>query len=139
MMEASKIAENAPPPAENAASAEGDNQERVLKFQQNFRGERPNGEGVRDGLKRDWSSAIDLVNEAFEAIRLADERAVAAENYHQQLVQHHKEQVKGLEARIAAAEKRGDVAETRLKEAENWLARFHDTIVDGFQRTFTSK
>ena len=139
-MEATKIAENPPPALENGAMIDGDSQERVLKFQSNFRGDRPNGQdGARDGLKRDWSSAIDLVNEAFEAIRLADERAVAAESYHQQLVQHHKEQVKGLEARIATSEKRADVAETRLKEAENWLARFHDTIVDGFQRTFTAK
>ena len=138
-MEASKIiAENAPP--EGQSALDGDSQERVLKFSSNFR-DRPAGQGGDrgEGLKRDWSSAIDLVNEAFEAIRLADERAIAAENYHQQLVQHHKEQVKGLEARIGAAEKRADAAEGRLKDAEAWLARFHDTIVDGFQRTFASK
>lgn len=138
-MEASKvIAENAPPPPENLPALEADAQERVLKFSSNFR-DRPAGQDRVEGLKRDWSSAIDLVNEAFEAIRLADERAVAAENYHQQLVQHHKEQVKNLETRIAASEKRAEAAEGRLKEAENWLARFHDTIVDGFQRTFASK
>lgn len=136
-MEATKvIVDNAPPPGD-AQATEADLQERVLKFSSNFR-DRPAGDRG-EGLKRDWSSAIDLVNEAFEAIRLADERAVAAENYHQQLVQHHKEQVKNLEARITVSEKRAETAEARLKDAENWLARFHDTIVDGFQRTFAAK
>ncbi len=139
-MDAPKAVSEAPPLADQAlatpAAPEAD-RDRVLKF--SFK-DRNNGSGERgDPLKRDWSSAIDLVNEAFEAIRLADERAVAAENYHQQLIQHHKEQVKSLEGRIAAAEKRADTAEARLKDAESWLARFHDTIVDGFQKTFTSK
>ena len=136
-MEAKAIVETAPPPGEPQGSPEADLQERVLKFSSNFR-DRPAGERG-EGLKRDWSSAIDLVNEAFEAIRLADERSVAAENYHQQLVQHHKEQLKTLEGRIAASEKRAETAEARLKDAETWLARFHDTIVDGFQRTFSAK
>lgn len=137
-MDAPKVVSEAPPAADQqpAQAAEAD-RDRVLKF--SFK-DRNNGSPERaDPLKRDWSSAIDLVNEAFEAIRLADERAVAAENYHQQLIQHHKEQVKSLEGRIAAAEKRADTAEARLKDAESWLARFHDTIVDGFQRTFASK
>ncbi len=139
-MEASKVIADGAPPPDMQPALDGDSQERVLKFSSNFR-DRPNGQGGQggEGMKRDWSSAIDLVNEAFEAIRLADERAIAAENYHQQLVQHHKEQVKGLEARIAASDKRAEFAEGRLKDAENWLARFHDTIVDGFQRTFASK
>ena len=138
-MEASKVAAETPVVAEGQPLPEAESQERVLKFSSNFR-DRPNGQpGERSDMKRDWSSAIDLVNEAFEAIRLADERAVAAENYHQQLVQHHKEQVRNLESRIAASDKRAETAEQRVKEAEAWLARFHDTIVDGFQRTFASK
>ena len=43
--------------------------------------------------KRDWSSAIDLVNEACEAVRLAEERAMTAERYSQQLNQYYAEQV----------------------------------------------
>jgi chromosome segregation ATPase len=135
-MDAPKVISEAPPAAEQPAPNTEADRDRVLKF--SFK-DRSNGSERADPLKRDWSSAIDLVNEAFEAIRLADERAVAAENYHQQLIQHHKEQVKSLEGRIAAAEKRADTAEARLKDAESWLARFHDTIVDGFQRTFASK
>lgn len=120
-----------------------DGPERVLKFSPSFKdrvapltaltGDRNNPP------KRDWSSALDLVNEAFEAIRIAEERAAAAEEYHQQLVVHHGEQMRALEARLMATERRAEAAEGRAKEAEGWLAKFHDTIVDGFQRTFITK
>lgn len=95
-------------------------------------------EGAGSG-KRDWSSALDLVSEAFEAIRMADERAAASEEYQAELVQRHADQVKVLETRIAAAEKRADAAENRAKIAEGWLSKFHDTIIDEFQRTFASR
>lgn len=83
--------------------------------------------------KRDWSSAIDLVNEACEAVRLAEERAATAERYSQQLNQYYAEQVKGLELRLQTAEKRADAANGRAAEAEEWLVRFHDAIVNGFK------
>jgi hypothetical protein len=83
--------------------------------------------------KRDWSSAIDLVNEACEAVRLAEERASTAERYSQQLNQYYAEQVRGLELRLQSAEKRADAANTRAAEAEEWLVRFHDAIVTGFK------
>ncbi len=95
-------------------------------------------EGTGSG-KRDWSSALDLVSEAFEAIRMADERAAASEEYQAELVQRHADHVKVLETRIAAAEKRADAAETRAKAAEGWLSKFHDTIIGEFQRTFASR
>jgi hypothetical protein len=83
--------------------------------------------------KRDWSSAIDLVNEACEAVRLAEERASTAERYSQQLNQYYAEQVKGLELRLQTAEKRAEAANARAAEAEEWLIRFHDAIVTGFK------
>jgi hypothetical protein len=89
--------------------------------------------------KRDWSSALDLVTEAFEAIRLADERAAAAEEYQADLVQRHADQVRAMEGRLTVAERRADVAENRAKVAEGWLSKFHDTIIDEFQRTFVSR
>ena len=89
--------------------------------------------------KRDWSSALDLVTEAFEAIRLADERAAAAEEYQADLVQRHADQVRAMEGRVAVAERRADAAENRAKIAEGWLSKFHDTIIDEFQRTFVSR
>jgi hypothetical protein len=83
--------------------------------------------------KRDWSSAIDLVNEACEAVRLAEERASTAERYSQQLNQYYAEQVRGLELRLQTAEKRAEAANARATEAEEWLIRFHDAIVSGFK------
>jgi hypothetical protein len=90
--------------------------------------------GETPGLeKRDWSSALDLVNEACEAIRLAEERALTAERYTHQLNQYFSEQVKSLESRVVAAEKRAEAADGRAREAEEWLLRFHDAIVEGFK------
>ncbi len=97
-------------------------------------GSESNGSG-----KRDWSAALDLVSEAFEAIRLADERTAAAEDYQANLVQRHADQVRVLEGRLAASERRAEAAETRAKAAEGWLTKFHDKIVGEFQRTFVSR
>ena len=85
--------------------------------------------------QRDWSAALDLVNEAYEAIRLAEERAAAAEDYSKQLTQYHSEQLRVSDARLAASEKRAEVAEARARDAEEWLIKFHDTILDGFQKS----
>ena len=87
------------------------------------------------GHQRDWSAALDLVNEAYEAIRIAEERAAAAEDYSKQLTQYHSEQLRVADARLAAAEKRAEAAEARAREAEDWLVKFHDAILDGFQKT----
>lgn len=82
---------------------------------------------------RDWGAALDLITEAAEAVRLAENRTVAAEQYNQQLTQFYKEQSKATEATIAAAEKRAEAAEVRAAEAEEWLGRLHDAIVTGFK------
>jgi hypothetical protein len=89
--------------------------------------------------KRDWSSAIDLVNEACEAVRLAEERASTAERYSHQLNQYYAEQVRALEVRLQTAEKRADAANARAAEAEEWLIRFHDAIVNGFKGVLDSR
>ncbi len=81
---------------------------------------------------RDWASAIELVNEAAEAVRLADERANAAERYSQELAQYYTEQAKASELKIATLEKRLEMTETKAREAEEWLIRFHDAIMSGF-------
>lgn len=81
---------------------------------------------------RDWASAIELINEAAEAVRLADERANAAERYSQELAQYYTEQAKAAELKIAGLEKRLEVTEGKAREAEEWLIRFHDAIMSGF-------
>ncbi|HTJ03380.1 MAG TPA: hypothetical protein VL492_11360 [Methylovirgula sp.] len=81
---------------------------------------------------RDWASAIELINEAAEAVRLADERAIAAERYSQELAQYYTEQAKAAELKIAGLEKRLEVTEAKARDAEEWLVRFHDAIMSGF-------
>ncbi len=103
--------------------------EKVLPFQS-----RPEAgaEKLPPPERRDWSAAIDLVNEAAEAVRLAQERTLESENFAKQLVTNHKEQMKAAEARVASAEKRTEAALARATEAEGWLNRFYDAISSGF-------
>ena len=127
-----------PDTKDDAAST--DATERILQFSASLKDRVGSPTSDRNGgPKRDWSAALDLVNEAFEAIRMAEERAAAAEDYQRQLMQHHAEQIRALEGRLANSEKRAEAAEARAKETEAWLVRYHDTIVDGFQRTFVSR
>ena len=125
-------------PSSRAVVPAGPSADRVLEFSAATKDKLAQNTAEGSG-KRDWSSALDLVSEAFEAIRMADERAAASEDYQAELVQRHADHVKVLETRIAAAEKRADAAETRAKTAEGWLSKFHDTIIDEFQRTFTAR
>ena len=81
---------------------------------------------------RDWAAAVDLVNEAAEAVRLADERAQAAERQSQELADYYGEKTKTAEARIAILESRIKSSEAKVREAEEWLVRFHDAIMAGF-------
>ena len=81
---------------------------------------------------RDWAAAVDLINEAAEAVRLADERTNSAERYSQELAQYYAEQAKTAETKIAALEKRLEMTEAKAREAEEWLIRFHDAIMKGF-------
>ncbi len=87
--------------------------------------------------QRDWSAALNLVNECFEAVRIADTRASASEARVAELTQRIEDQTRMAESRLAVANKRSDVAEARARSAEEWLVKFHDTIVAGFQKTFT--
>jgi hypothetical protein len=88
----------------------------------------PSGGGV---VRRDWAAALDLINEACEAVKMSEQRAKDAELYNLNLVQSHAEQMKRAETRAQAAEGRAEAAERRAAEAEEWLLLFHDTIVAG--------
>ena len=90
---------------------------------------------------RDWSSSLDLIHEATEAIRISEERAVDLEQELGRLTAQTQERARLLEAQVAAAERRTEKAEERTRmaekragEAEAWLTRLHDAIVAGFTR-----
>ncbi|MGY2050169.1 hypothetical protein [Methylobacterium sp. JK268] len=90
---------------------------------------------------RDFSSAIDLIKEASEAIRMAEERAAELDQQVEQLTTRSTEQIKALELqittlerRLAKSDERARAAEARASEAESWLSRLHDTITTSFRR-----
>lgn len=90
---------------------------------------------------RDWSTAIDLIQEASEAIRISEERATELEGHLRQITAEASEEMRRLEAHIAAgeqrllkAEERIRRAEARAEEAEAWLVRLHDAVIGAFRR-----
>jgi hypothetical protein len=86
------------------------------------------------GPKRDWSASLDLIHEATAAIRISEERAAELEQELERTVARALERATALEAQVAAAQTRADLAERRAEEAEEWLARLHDAVVEGFTR-----
>jgi hypothetical protein len=96
---------------------------------------------------RDWTSAIDLVNEARQAIRIGEERARTLEAEVRQITQEAAGEIARLkqelqlrtreleqsQAREAALEKRAAEAELRATDAEVWLGRLHDSVIDAFK------
>lgn len=91
------------------------------------------GETVPAG-RRDWSSALDLIHEATAAIRISEERQSELEEELQRTLSQAVERARFLEAQVAAAESRAELAEKRASDAEDWLARLHDAVVEGFTR-----
>jgi small-conductance mechanosensitive channel len=90
---------------------------------------------------RDWSTAIELIQEASEAIRISEERATELEGHLRQITAEASEEMRRLEAHIAAgeqrllkAEERVRRAEARADEAEAWLVRLHDAVIGAFRR-----
>ncbi|WP_375408706.1 hypothetical protein [uncultured Methylobacterium sp.] len=104
--------------------------------QRSIQGEPPAPTGDRD-----WSSSLDLIHEATEAIRISEERAADLEQELDRVTAQGQERARLLEAQVAAAERRTEkaeertrMAEKRASEAEAWLVRLHDAIVAGFTR-----
>jgi small-conductance mechanosensitive channel len=90
---------------------------------------------------RDWSSALDLIQEATEAISISEERAADLEAQLHQVTTNANEEIRQLSAKVAASERRAQKAEERARsaearasEAETWLVRMHDAVLNGFGR-----
>lgn len=106
----------------------------------------PGTEPLREGearelqaQQRDFSSAIELIREASEAIRFSEERAADLEQQLGELTRQATEEIARLEAqimagvdRLARAEDRVRAAEQRAGEAEGWLIRLHDAVFTAF-------
>jgi hypothetical protein len=97
---------------------------------------------------RDFSSAIELVEEAREAIRIAEERNHDLERQLKKarddaandvetmkhLQKASNSEINQLRAQVAAAESRAEQAERRAVDAEEWLCRLHDTVMNSLGR-----
>lgn len=87
--------------------------------------------------KRDLAAALDLVHQAAESIRVTENRAQDMEARTRALADRATEELRLAESRIQAAEARARAfeeralqAEARAQEAEEWLKRIHDVIVE---------
>lgn len=89
--------------------------------------------------QRDWPSALALIEETSEAIRISDLRYAQLEERLQQTIAQAAVNMRELEAQVATAnellwrsEERARQAEARAVEAEAWLARLHDAVTTSF-------
>ena len=89
----------------------------------------------------EWAATLVLVKEACESIRISEERVEALENELEQLTLQSRDDLKKMLARYQAAQEEIKAAtakakafEARAVEAEGWLGRLNEAIVDGFGR-----
>lgn len=92
--------------------------------------------------RREWSTALDLVQEASEAVRISEERITELEAEMQELAASVAEAVRRLETelgageqRCAMSEERARVADARASEAEAWLERLNSAVNASFARS----
>jgi hypothetical protein len=109
------------------------------------------------------SSAVELVQEASEAIRISEQRVEELEaqfdqyalestdeirrlnaelQASEQRLMHAEERLRQTEHRAQQAESRASQAESRAAQAEAWLVRLHDAVQSGFgplQRRLASR
>ncbi|WP_244472237.1 MULTISPECIES: hypothetical protein [unclassified Methylobacterium] len=102
--------------------------------------------GASASPQREWMSAIELVQEASEAIRITEERAVDLENQLKHVITQAEDEIKSLQQKLASqqtllnqSEERARRGEARAKEAEAWLIRLHDAVFTAFGPKSRSK
>ena len=95
---------------------------------------------------REWSAAVDLIQEASEAIRIGEQRTAELEDQLAHMAAQASEEMRRLNQQIALgeqklvrAEERARLAESRASDAEAWLVRLHDAAVTAFGSRSTQK
>ena len=88
---------------------------------------------------RDYGSALELVREASEAIRVGEERANQLEEHLAEVLKEATSEIQRLnelvaegDRKLAQMQAKADAAEARAIEAETWLAKLHDAVVTSF-------
>ena len=111
--------------------------DKVLRFSPGTRDAGQDAARERAGAlsARDITQAIDLVHEAAQSIKAAEDRVREGDARTQALLERATEELKNAEARVQAAEARARTAEgraqdadTRLREAEGWLRQVFSAI-----------
>ena len=131
---------------ENSASGDGDKpagfeprslREATSQVKGSYRFERD-----EEPRKAQWNSSLLLVQEACEAIKSSEERVQSLEHEIEAMNAAHREaalqmaaQLNGAEEEIKAANARARAFEARAIEAEAWLSRLNQAIVNGFGKT----
>lgn len=92
--------------------------------------------------RRDWSSALDLIQEATEAIRLSEERVEELERQAEEQEIRTRAEYAALRDQLQLAQReienayaRADAAERQAQEANEWLSRLNSAITQGFARS----
>jgi hypothetical protein len=87
------------------------------------------------GLATDWSTSLDLVRRAAQAMRAGAERVEQIEARAQAVTQRAAQEledaqskIEALEARLTVAEARAKNSAARAREAEGWLWRIDEAI-----------
>lgn len=88
---------------------------------------------------REWASAIELVREASEAIRISEERAAELEVQLRSVVDQAEGEMKLLHEQISSHQQTIERledhlrrTEKRAKDAETWLIRLYDAVFTAF-------
>ena len=88
---------------------------------------------------REWSAAVDLIEEAGEAIRIGEQRAEELEAQLTHVTTQASEEMRRLnqqlslmEQKLSRSEERARLAESRAHDAEAWLVRLHDAAIAAF-------
>ena len=91
-------------------------------------------------MNRDLNHALDLVGMASGLLEKSETRIRQVEEHAHKLAQGASLQLKAahdenrrLEQQLRDAERRAEQAEARLREANDWIARFHDAITSAFK------
>ena len=92
--------------------------------------------------RRDWSAALDLIQEATEAIRLSEERVEELEREAEAQEVRTRAEYAALRDQLQLAQReienayaRASTAEKQAQEANEWLARLNAAITQGFARS----
>jgi hypothetical protein len=92
-----------------------------------------------DPRKKEWASSLLLIQEACEAIKASEERVESLERELEMAAFQTREEQRQTTAKlnsaqdeVLAANARAKAMEARAQEAEGWLRRLNDAIVDGF-------